>query len=508
MQASLPNLPPTDVLIIGTGLAGLTAALSLPATLRVVLLSKGALSACASAWAQGGIAAVLNADDSLDAHVEDTLNAGAGHCRPEAVRAILAQAPDAMDWLCAHGVPFTRHADGRLHLTREGGHGQRRIAHAADRTGSAVHSALLQACRQRPHLTLVENATALELLTAADDRCTSALVQHGGRLLRWPAQHIVLASGGLGQLYSHTTNPEGSSGDGVAMAWRAGCVVEDLEFLQFHPTALHIAGRSVGLVTEALRGEGALLRLPDGQRFMPAYDERAELAPRDIVARAMATEMARHGLDHVLLDITHRPRAWLEEHFPGVSALCAAHGLDLATQAIPVAPCMHYACGGVRAEVDGSTGVASLSAIGEVACTGLHGANRLASNSLLECVVMGRAAGARLANALPSKSKVPPPSALSEPLPAQDHGATLAALRQLMQNRVGLVRQGQELEQAVEQIEAWRAALQPHNPSALPLRNRLDTAWLITNAALRRGTSLGAHARSDAPLNAQSLCAQ
>ncbi|WP_370679320.1 L-aspartate oxidase [Comamonas sp. GB3 AK4-5] len=505
MQASLPDIPRADVLIIGAGLAGLSAALSLPATLRVVLLSKGPLSACASAWAQGGIAAVLDANDSLEAHVQDTLNAGAGHCRPEAVRAILAQAPDAMAWLCAHGVPFTRNADGSLHLTREGGHGQRRIAHAADCTGHAVHGALLQACRQRPHLTLVENATALELLTAADGRCAGALVQQAdGMLLHWAAGHTVLASGGLGRLYSHTTNPEGSSGDGVAMAWRAGCAVEDLEFLQFHPTALQIGGHSVGLVTEALRGEGALLRLPDGQRFMPAYDARAELAPRDIVARAIASEMARHGLDHVLLDIRHRPRAWLDAHFPGVTALCAAHGLDLATQAIPVAPCMHYACGGVRANVDGSTGVAGLSAIGEVACTGLHGANRLASNSLLECVVTGRAAGARIGTLAPSTNGqyAPQPQATAAAAAEADH-RILVALQQLMQTQVGLVRQRQGLEQAVAQLDAWRRALPLGAASSLPLRNRLDTAWLIASAALQRGHSLGAHARSDAPLNAQ-----
>lgn len=505
MPTQFPDIPQTDVLIIGAGLAGLSAALSLPATLRVVLLSKGPLAQCASAWAQGGIAAALSTNDSLDAHAEDTQLAGAGHCQPEAVRAILAQAPEAIAWLCAHGVPFTRNADGSLHLTREGGHEQRRIVHALDATGQAVHSTLLQACRQHPHLTLVENATALDLLTTPDGRCSGALVQRNdGSLLHWPAGHTVLASGGLGRLYSHTTNPEVSSGDGVAMAWRAGCAVQDMEFLQFHPTALQIDGHAVGLVTEAVRGEGGLLRLPNGQRFMPDYDERAELAPRDIVARAIATEMARHRLDHVLLDISHRPRAWLHQHFPHVTALCAAHGIDPALQAIPVAPCLHYACGGVQAQVDGRTSVAGLSAIGEVACTGLHGANRLASNSLLECVVMGHALGARLANLQPCDHGQPElltaGSVAIGPI-EQGSPSPLAALQQLMQTQVGLLRQRQGLEQAVAQLDAWRAALPLGAASNLPLRNRLDTAWLIASAALQRGASLGAHARSDTPLN-------
>ena len=313
----------TDVLVIGAGLAGMATALSLPPHLRVAMLSKGPADDCASAWAQGGIAAQAP-DDSIEAHVQDTLVAGAGLCDPDAVRRILAQGPAAIDWLLGLGVPFTRDEDGRsLHLTREGGHGARRIAHAADATGRAVHAALLRQCRARPNIRLIEHAAALDLLltepadAGATRRCLGARVRVGdGDITPWLASHTVLATGGLGQVYAQTTNPDAATGDGVAMAWRAGCQVADMEFVQFHPTALQVDGRAAGLVTEALRGEGAVLRLPGGERFMPAHDPRAELAPRDIVARAIWAEMSRLDLPYVHLDISHRPRAWLDRHFP------------------------------------------------------------------------------------------------------------------------------------------------------------------------------------------------
>ena len=493
--------PYTDVLIIGAGLAGMAAALSLPPHLRVALLSKGAAEECASAWAQGGIAAVLDAQDSIDEHVADTLVAGAGQCDAQAVRAILEQAPAAIDWLVAHGVPFTRDDSGGLHLTREGGHGRRRIVHAADCTGQAVHAALLHACRERANIDLHEHTSALDLLTEGQPaHCTGALVRlPDGRQQRWHAAHTVLATGGLGQVYPATTNPATATGDGVAMAWRAGCRVGDLEFMQFHPTALQVGGRAAGLVSEALRGEGALLRLPDGTRFMPAHDERAELAPRDIVARAIRHEMDRHGLAFVHLDITHRPRAWLQSHFPGVMALCASHGIDIATQPIPVAPCAHYACGGVLASIDGRTDVDGLHAIGEVARTGLHGANRLASNSLLECVVMGRAAAQAIAQ---QPAAAPAPARPTETLQAgvqeQDTAAVAQELRQLMQDCVGIQRSDQGLAQAVQRIAAWRERLAPAAGHAL--RNQLDVCWLMATAAAARRESCGAHSRIDAAL--------
>jgi L-aspartate oxidase len=488
--------PCTDVLIIGAGLA----ALSLPSHLRVALLSKGAAEECASAWAQGGIAAVLDAGDSIDEHVADTLVAGAGQCDAQAVRALLEQGPAAIDWLVAHGVPFTRDGSGALHLTREGGHGRRRIVHAADCTGQAVHAALLRACRERTNIDLHEHTSALDLLTEGRPaHCRGALVRlPDGRLQRWHAAHTVLATGGLGQVYPYTTNPATATGDGVAMAWRAGCRVGDLEFMQFHPTALQVDGHAAGLVSEALRGEGALLRLPDGTRFMPAHDERAELAPRDIVARAIRHEMDRHGLAFVHLDISHQPRAWLQAHFPGVMALCASHGIDIATQPIPVAPCAHYACGGVLADIDGRTDVDGLRAIGEVARTGLHGANRLASNSLLECVVMGRAAAQAIARQ-PAAAQAPAQRIDTLQAATQEQGTAAVAqqLRQLMQDCVGIQRSDQGLALALQRIAAWRDTLEPTAPHAL--RNQLDVCWLMATAAAARRESCGAHSRTDAP---------
>ena len=506
---SIMNTPSTtaDILIIGAGLAGLTAALSLPAHLHITVLSKGSATECASAWAQGGIAAVLDASDSLESHVQDTLIAGAGLCDDAAVRQILAQGPAAIDWLQQQGVPFTIQADGALHLTREGGHSARRIAHAADRTGLAVHSRLLQICQSRSHIHLQEHCTAQDLLLD-DGRCKGALMQRSdGSHQTIDAQHTIVATGGMGQIYPFTTNPASATGDGLAMAWRAGGRLRDLEFMQFHPTALQVDGRAVGLVSEALRGEGALLRLPGingqpGERFMLRHDPRAELAPRDIVARAIYAEIREHGLQHVLLDITHQSRDWLARHFPGVMGLCATHGIDIATQPIPVAPCAHYACGGIEAAADGTTGVSGLSAIGEVARAGLHGANRLASNSLLECVVMGRAAAQRLAQ-IPGSSSTRQSHKIDSNtrlLNIDFNPETVKirskALQQLMHRHVGIVRSNQGLVEAAEQLALWRAQWQPMDAA---LRNQLELCALMVSAALQRHASVGAHCNSDWP---------
>lgn len=499
----------SDVLIIGCGLAGMTLALSLPPTLRITLLSKGAAQECASAWAQGGIAAVLDASDSIEAHVQDTLTAGAGLCDEAAVRCILEQGPAAIEWLLSHNVPFTTEVNGKLHLTREGGHSARRIAHAADRTGHAVHQRLLQACKRRLHITLLEHCTATDLLQDARQRCIGAAVRYAdGRVQQLRASHTALATGGMGQIYASTTTPSCATGDGIAMAWRAGCAVRDLEFMQFHPTALHIHGKAVGLISEALRGEGALLHLPDedgkpGERFMLRHDPRAELAPRDIVSRAMDAEMREQQLPYVLLDITHQSRDWLAHHFPGVMALCATHGIDIATQAIPVAPCAHYTCGGVQAEVDGRTSMAGLWAIGEVARTGLHGANRLASNSLLECVVMGRAAAQRIA-ALHTEehpllkhcsihsTKCNEHDGLSPVTPLEMQ----QSLQQLMQQNVGIVRSNHSLMSAAKQLALWSAQWRCANHA---VRNQLTLCSLMVDAALQRHTSAGAHYNVDWP---------
>ena len=494
----------TDVLIIGAGLAGLTVALSLPEHLRITILSKGPLHECASAWAQGGIAAVLDENDELEAHVQDTLIAGAGLCDETAVRRILAQGPQAIAWLQEHGVHFDTEAEGRLHLTREGGHSARRIAHVADHTGQAVHQSLLQACASRRHITLQACSPATELLLDDQRRCAGASVRHAdGRPQRLLASHTVLATGGMGQIYASTTNQGSATGDGIALAWRAGCSVRDLEFMQFHPTALHIAGQALGLVSEALRGEGATLHLPGadgkpGERFMLRHDERAELAPRDIVARAIDSEMRVHQLPHVLLDISHRSRDWLEQHFPGVMALCAAHGIDIASQAIPVAPCAHYACGGVQANTDGSTGVAGLYAVGEVARTGLHGANRLASNSLLECVVMGRATALRIAtqpllkhSSIHSTYRNQGKGLNHKTLPEMQR-----ALQRLMQTHVGIVRSNHSLIAAAKQLVLWRAQWRGADTA---LRNQLTLCSLMVDAALQRHNSVGAHCNLDWP---------
>ncbi|QXZ09632.1 L-aspartate oxidase [Comamonas sp. Y33R10-2] len=497
----------SDVLIIGCGLAGMTLALSLPPTLRITLLSKGAAHECASAWAQGGIAAVLDASDSIEAHVQDTLTAGAGLCDETAVRRILEQGPAAIEWLLGHDVPFTTEVNGqlhKLHLTREGGHSARRIAHAADRTGHAVHQRLLQACKLRKHITLLEHCTATDLLQDAQQRCIGAAVRHAdGRVQQLRASHTALATGGMGQIYASTTTPTCATGDGIAMAWRAGCAVRDLEFMQFHPTALHIHGKAVGLISEALRGEGALLYLPKkdgnpGERFMLRHDPRAELAPRDIVSRAIDAEMRERHLPYVLLDITHQSREWLAHHFPGVMALCAAHGIDIATQAIPVAPCAHYTCGGVQAYVNGRTSMAGLWAIGEVARTGLHGANRLASNSLLECVVMGRAAAhAMAAQPLPKhciihSSKRNEPKGLSPITPLEMQ----QSLQQLMQQNVGIVRSNHSLITAAKQLVLWRAQWRAADHA---VRNQLTLCSLMVDAALQRHVSAGAHYNLDWP---------
>ncbi|WP_043006960.1 L-aspartate oxidase [Comamonas testosteroni] len=501
----MPQSPTgSDVLIIGCGLAGLTLALSLPSRLRITVLSKSRADECASAWAQGGIAAVLAPADSLQSHVQDTLIAGAGLCDEAAVRRILEQGPQAIAWLQALGVPFSTDAEGRLHLTREGGHSARRIVHAADRTGQAVHQTLLQACQRLKHITLLQHCSAVELLQDAQQRCVGASVCNAdGQQQNMLASHTVLATGGMGQIYPSTTNPATATGDGVAMAWRAGCVVRDLEFMQFHPTALQVGGRSVGLVSEALRGEGALLCLPDrhgqpGERFMLRHDPRAELAPRDIVARAIDGEMRAHQLPHVLLDIRHRSRDWLEQHFPGVMALCAAHGIDIATQPIPVAPCAHYACGGVQAHVDGRTAVAGLWAIGEVARTGLHGANRLASNSLLECVVMARSAALRMAEQPLHKPAAihDRPRKSGKSLSAESQQEMRQVLQQLMQHNVGIVRSNHSLIAAAKQLVLWRAQWRGADPA---LRNQLALCSLMVDAALQRHASVGAHCNLDWP---------
>ncbi|MDR1227626.1 MAG: L-aspartate oxidase [Azoarcus sp.] len=506
-----------DALILGSGAAGQSIALLLADRLRVALVTKRRLADSASSLAQGGIAAVLDTADSVEAHIRDTFTAGAGLCDPAATRFVVERGRKAIAWLIARGVPFTREDDSELsfHLTREGGHSHRRIIHAADATGAAVQTTLSEAVLAHPNIDLYEHHIAIDLI--AGERagrpelgCVGAyaLDIENGRVVTFSARSTVLATGGTGKVYLFTTNPDVATGDGVAMAWRAGCRVRNMEFIQFHPTCLYHPQAKSFLISEAVRGEGGLLKLPDGSRFMPAHDERAELAPRDIVARAIDFEMKKHGLDCVYLDISHKPADWLREHFPNIHARCLELGIDIAREPIPVVPAAHYSCGGIVTDLAARTDVPNLYAVGESAGTGLHGANRLASNSLLECLVFGEAA----AQDILSRPAVPIP-----PLPAWDESQVTnadeevvlahnwAELRQAMWDYVGIVRTDKRLQRArnrirllAREIDEFYSNFRVSN-DLIELRNLVVTADLIVSCALRRHESRGLHYSRDYP---------
>lgn len=514
-----------DVAIVGSGLAGLSVALHLADERKVVVISKRSLRDGASDWAQGGIAAVLDSADSYDQHVSDTLIAGGGLCDVAATRAIVEQGRPAIEWLISQGVPFTRddHAEMGFHLTREGGHSQRRIIHSADATGHAVQVTLEEQVRRHPNITLLEDHYAIDLITSdkvglrnGAPHCLGLYVQDvtTGKVLTVAADHTVLATGGAGKVYLYTTNPDTATGDGIAMAWRAGCRVSNMEFIQFHPTCLYHPYAKSFLITEAVRGEGGLLKLPAaagagaGQRFMLSHDERAELAPRDIVARAIDFEMKKRGLDFVELDISHQPPEFLKEHFPTIYARCLELGIDITKQAIPIVPATHYTCGGIVTDLSGRTDLQGLYAVGETACTGLHGANRLASNSLLECVVLGRAA------ALDIESQPKPKQAA---LPAWDESRVTNAdeevvitqnwdeLRRFMWNFVGIVRTTKRLERAQHRIALLKEEIDEYYANfritrdLLELRNLVEVASLIVQSAQSRRESRGLHFSLDYP---------
>ncbi len=518
-MSSNPASADLPVVIIGAGLAGLTVALHLAQEGRdVIVLAKRSLEESATAWAQGGIVGVLGDDDSVDSHVRDTQEAGAGLVDEHTARFIAGRSAEAVGWLVDRGVPFSPDPEGPLglHLTREGGHAVRRIAHAADATGKAIHEALLADVRQHPRISLRARWMAVDLITSRHVRRNEAPRCYGvyaldidtRRVETLPAGAVVLASGGAGKVYRYTTNPDTSTGDGMAMAWRAGCRVGNMEFIQFHPTCLYHPQDRSFLITEALRGEGGLLRLPDGTRFMPQHDERAELAPRDVVARAIDFEMKRHGLDHVWLDATHLGEAFLREHFPTIHARCLALGIDIAKQPIPVVPAAHYTCGGVVTDLHGRTDLPGLYAVGETTYTGLHGANRLASNSLLECVVLGRTCAESIL-ARPSEPRPTVPAWDESKVEDADEQVVIShnwdELRLLMWNYVGIVRTTRRLERALHRIEFLRGEIDDYyknfrvNRDLLELRNLVDCAELIVRSALMRHESRGLHYSRDFP---------
>ncbi|MFL9925203.1 L-aspartate oxidase [Herbaspirillum lusitanum] len=513
-----------DVAIIGSGLAGLSVALHLAHTQKVVIVSKGELLDGASNWAQGGIAAVLDSGDSHDQHISDTLIAGAGLCDEAATRFIVEHGREAIEWLIEQGVPFTRDDQAELgyHLTREGGHSQRRIIHAADATGHAVQVTLEQQVRAHPNITLLEHHCAIDVISSkkldagSEPRCLGVYVQDikADKVLTIAAQHTVLATGGAGKVYLYTSNPDSATGDGIAMAWRAGCRVANMEFIQFHPTCMYHPYAKSFLISEALRGEGALLKLPQsagaaaGKRFMPEHDERAELAPRDIVARSIDFEMKKRGLDHVDLDISHQPPEFIKEHFPTIQARCLEFGIDITRQPIPVVPAAHYTCGGVVTDMAGRTDLPGLYAVGETAYTGLHGANRLASNSLLECLVLGRAAARDIEQqAIQEQADLPDwdESRVSD----ADEEVVIAhnwdELRRFMWNYVSIVRTDKRLQRAQHRIRLLKEEIDEYYANfritrdLLELRNLVDVASLIVNSALERKESRGLHFSRDYP---------
>jgi L-aspartate oxidase len=514
-----------DVAIVGSGLAGLSVALHLAETRKVVIVSKRTLLDGASNWAQGGIAAVLDSGDSHEEHIADTLVAGAGLCDEGATRFIVEHGREAIEWLIEQGVPFTPDPNAELgyHLTREGGHSQRRIIHAADATGHAVQVTLEQKVRAHPNITLLEHHYAIDLITSdklefdtGTPRCLGLYVQdvESGKVLTISADQTVLATGGAGKVYLYTTNPDTATGDGIAMAWRAGCRVANMEFIQFHPTCLYHPYAKSFLISEAVRGEGGLLKLPAqagasaGKRFMPAHDERAELAPRDIVARAIDAEMKKRGLDYVDLDISHQPPEFLKEHFPTIYARCLEFGIDMTKEPIPVVPAAHYTCGGVVTDMAGRTDLPGLYAVGEVTYTGLHGANRLASNSLLECLVLGRAA-ARDIEQQPKQKTAPLPAWDESRVTNADEEVVIAnnwdELRRFMWNYVGIVRTTKRLERAQHRIRLLKEEIDEYYANfritrdLLELRNLVEVASLIVNSALSRRESRGLHYSRDYP---------
>ena len=509
-----------DFLILGSGIAGLTFALQVAPHGRVAIVTKKSRADSNTNWAQGGIAAVTSREDSVEMHVRDTLDAGAGLCRQDIVRTIISEGPARIQELMELGTKFSERElpDGNgkeLDLTKEGGHSKRRVLHAKDATGREIERALLDAIARQPNITVLENHLAVDLITTqklgyvGPNRCLGIYVLNkaSGQVETFAAPVIVLATGGCGKVYLYTTNPDIATGDGVAMAYRAGAPVANMEFMQFHPTCLFHPKERTLLITEAVRGEGGYLLGSDGQRFMPRYDPRAELAPRDIVARAIDSEMKRTGADNVWLDITHRPAPFIIAHFPTIYERLLKLGVDMTKEPIPVVPAAHYQCGGVVTDVNGVTDIAGLYAVGEVACTGLHGANRLASNSLLEALVCAHRAARRvLAHPVsPVEVTIPPwqsgQAHHADELVVVSHNWD--EIRRLMWDYVGIVRTHKRLQRAQARIALLQEEIQQYywdftvTADLLELRNLATVAELIVACALQRPESRGLHYNLD-----------
>jgi L-aspartate oxidase len=512
-----------DVLIIGSGAAGLSLALHLAKDADVVVLSKALVNAGSTFYAQGGIAAVFDENDSIESHVDDTLIAGAGLCDKEIAQYTAENARACLEWLIDQGVDFDQEEDEqgelRYHLTREGGHSHRRILHSADATGQAIQTTLVNRVKRHSRIRIFERYNAVDLVCEQptdsnnqQKKCIGAYIWNRNIecVERIFAKKTILATGGASKVYQYTSNPDVASGDGIAMAWRAGCRVANMEFNQFHPTCLFHPEAGNFLLTEALRGEGAILRRPDGSRFMPSFDERAELAPRDIVARAIDFEMKRLGADCMYLDISHKSADFIKQHFPNIYEKTKSLGIDITKQPMPVVPAAHYTCGGVMINKQGKTDINNLYAIGEVAYTGLHGANRMASNSLLECLVFARAAALDIEHQIdPYQSIVELPDWDESRVTNSDEEVVIQhnwhELRLFMWDYVGIVRTTKRLERALHRVELLQQEIDDYyqnfrvSNNLLELRNLVQVAELIIRCAMERKESRGLHYTLDYP---------
>ncbi|MEM7207077.1 MAG: L-aspartate oxidase [Pseudomonadota bacterium] len=514
-----------DVLIFGSGAAGLTLALNLAQERKVAVLTKSDLQECSTYYAQGGISAVLDGDDSFESHIEDTLDAGAGLCDPDVVRFTVERGPGSIEWLQRLGVDFSEwfNADGQRkpHLTREGGHSHRRVIHAEDATGRVVENTLITQARAHSNITLLEHRVAVDLITERrhakpqdgdKNRCLGAYVldTQSEKIETYLAPCVVLATGGANKVYLYTSNPDGSTGDGIAMAWRAGCRIANMEFMQFHPTCLYHPRAKSSLISEAVRGEGGRLLLENGERFMRKFDPRMELAPRDIVARAIDHEMKRTGADHVYLDISHKPADFITHHFPNIHQTCLTFGFDVTREPIPVVPAAHYTCGGVMTDTKGATDLPGLYAIGETAHTGLHGANRMASNSLLECFVFAKAASEDILKYTGSKHEQFDIASWDESRVTDSDEEVVVShnwdeLRRFMWDYVGIVRTDKRLARAQHRVDLLISEIDEYysyfrvTPDLLELRNLTTVAKLIIQSAMLRKESRGLHYTLDYP---------